>query len=347
MKKFVALVLMVCMMLSLTAVAEEIVAPKLIAAELCDATCTTHEAIAEGGVTVVDEAIAALDPATIGSATVFETFVVKATEEVAAKLVDGVHFDLTVEIDAKLPLPTAIMVNVNGAWALVDEYTATETPKQITFKMDGAGDVALLVASAATQEETVTDTATKTETTVVYTEDQYDSFTPSVSGKPAPVVVPSASATTVTVATIITTTKTIDVPAGNNLGVTPVSERNYAEDGAKLEKAYQSILNNEQKELLGEMVVRDLFEVTLTDEYAAYLAEDGAVIEITFDADIDPEKAFKVLCSHDSETWHEIAAENIVVNADGSVTLKLEEVGVIAFVVDAAEETVAEVTSPV
>ncbi len=42
-----------------------------------------------------------------------------------------------------------------------------------------------------------------------------------------------------------------------------------------------------------------------------------------------------------------LAAENIVVNADGSVTLKLEEVGVIAFVVDAAEETVAEVTSPV
>lgn len=356
MKKFVALVLMACMMLTFTAVAEEILAPKMIAAKIYDAQNVVVENVADDSVAVKDEAIAALDLNALGMTTmsIAETFVVEVAD---GKLAEGNYIELTVEIDAKLPLPTTIMAaGADGVWAKIDEYTADAN--KITFKLTEGGSVALLVAAGdktttqtTTSTSTTTQTSSNTTTTFTFSEDEFASFTPSVSGKPAPVTVPSVSTTDTTVVTVATittsTSETVEVPAGNNLGVVPVSERNYVQDGAKLEKAYQSILNNELKDLLGDMVVRDLFEVSLNGKYAEYLNEEGATIEMTFDADIDTTKAFKVLCSCSDDTWHEIPAENITINADGSVTLKLEEVGVIAFVVEADAAPAADVTSPV
>ena len=87
MKKFLALVLMACMMVTFAA-AEEILPPKMIAATIYDAQGVIVEKCEDGCIAVADEPIAPMDLAALGldSMAKFETFVVKAEE---GKLVDG------------------------------------------------------------------------------------------------------------------------------------------------------------------------------------------------------------------------------------------------------------------
>lgn len=168
-------------------------------------------------------------------------------------------------------------------------------------------------------------------------------FTGSVYGKAAPDVV----VTEQVVAVITTATgETISIPVdAAGMVVTAVANRETSGDLAvreNLKWAYANIMAAESadalvEEELGNVVVRDLFDVSLYGEFKAAVEEEGATFTATF-ADVAGE-GLVVLCSHDFATWHTVAAENVVVNADGSVSITLDEAGAIAFAV-AAEETV-------
>ena len=58
-------------------------------------------------------------------------------------------------------------------------------------------------------------------------------------------------------------------------------------------------------------------------------------MELTFDANLDPNKPLVVIYSADSEHWGILDQSNVTFNADGTVTLKLYDLGVVAFLVEA------------
>lgn len=189
-------------------------------------------------------------------------------------------------------------------------------------------------------EETLNADVAVIENTIVIEEEK--NFTGSVYGKAAPAVVVTEQA----VAVITTAAgETISIPVdAAGMVVTAVANREAAADLAVRENlnwAYANIQAAESAnalvaEELGNVVVRDLFDVSLYGEFKAAV-EAGASFTMTF-ADVAGE-GLVVLCSHDFATWHTVAAENVVANADGSVTLTLTEGGAVAFAV-AAEETV-------
>ena len=156
----------------------------------------------------------------------------------------------------------------------------------------------------------------------------------------------------------------ISIPNQDYLLVTPVSESKFEQDVLTyehLEWAFNSILNAENvgelpaaegtiaqeiNDLLASMnaemtcedlASRDLFEVTAYGEFVDPFYQEGYALVLTFAADIDPEQPFVVLCSHDSATWHTLPMECVTVNANGTVTLRLNELGTLAFLVNGAD----------
>lgn len=167
------------------------------------------------------------------------------------------------------------------------------------------------------------------------------------------------------------------VPDKNYVHVTSVAERDHIADiqtHEHLEWAYDSILEVEDvgelftehdmsvvipdhahgtiagllDETLAQMgldlthdqlVVKDLFEVTAYGEYLHHLYDEDYYLEVTFDASLDPDRPLVVIHSPDSMHWHVHSPEDVVLNADGSVTLRMYDLGSVAFLV-AADETV-------
>jgi len=60
------------------------------------------------------------------------------------------------------------------------------------------------------------------------------------------------------------------------------------------------------------------------------------------DTDLDPEKPLVVIHSPDSKHWHVHEPEDVVLHADGSVTLKMFDLGSVAFLVPVEEAIDAE-----
>lgn len=171
----------------------------------------------------------------------------------------------------------------------------------------------------------------------------------------------------------------IPVPDENYIVVTPVAERDYVVDiqtHEHLEWAYDSILEVKDVgdlyhehdyslivdpedhdtiamdldavlDLLGlelthdQLVVKDLFEVTAYGDYVEYLYDPAYYVDVTFDADLDPSIPVVVIHSSDSVHWHIHPINQFDVAADGSITLKMYDMGAVAFLVE-AEETLSE-----
>lgn len=93
-----------------------------------------------------------------------------------------------------------------------------------------------------------------------------------------------------------------------------------------------------------QLVVKDLFEVTAYGDYLYDLYTEDHYLEITFDADLNPAQPMVVIHSEDSVHWHVHPIDEYQFNGDDSVTLKLYELGVVAFLVD-AEEVIDEATA--
>lgn len=88
------------------------------------------------------------------------------------------------------------------------------------------------------------------------------------------------------------------------------------------------------------LVVRDLFDITPFGMYKAYMGNDEKYIDITFDLHVNPDETVITMESQDGETWTVIPADMVTLNEDGSYTVRLYDLHVLAFVVEAkmAEE---------
>ncbi len=187
-------------------------------------------------------------------------------------------------------------------------------------------------------------------------------FTPSVEAKPAPSVVPQKGSDGSEYSAIIYDKdgkEVTGVPDGS-LIVTPVSQADKAADSKikdRLNKAYSQLqsvsklsdldgdLETIIKEVssgltLDDLVVRDLFDVSVSGTYANYLNTDGNYLVVRFKLSTDAQSLASVLFSEDGKTWKALPNSYIKRNSDGTVEIILHKEGVLAFLFDAGKLSV-------
>lgn len=87
-----------------------------------------------------------------------------------------------------------------------------------------------------------------------------------------------------------------------------------------------------------QLVVRDLFDVTLDEESKAILAEGGE-ITIKFNVEVADDEVLIVLHNYEGDKWETIANDKVKVNADGTVEVTFTSLSPVAFVT--ADKTAA------
>ena len=186
-------------------------------------------------------------------------------------------------------------------------------------------------------------------------------FTPSVTAKSAPTVVPQIGPDGKEYDAIIRDANgnVIAYVPKEYLIVTPVSgaDAATAEIRSRLKTAYQTIqsasslieLNSQLAQTIKEispdisvddLVVRDLFDVALMGDYASYLLTSGTTITIHLELDADSALLLAVLNSQDGVTWSIIPNDDITRSGDYTVDLVLERLGVFAFLYDGGKLSV-------
>lgn len=179
-------------------------------------------------------------------------------------------------------------------------------------------------------------------------------FTPSVTGKAAPETVTTKNSSGETVAAIIYDAngkEAASIPVGS-LIVTPVSEAKTANASVskQLTAAYEQLqttpldsiapaLTDAVKDYspqmtVDDLVVRDLFDVSLDDAAKQQLAISGNTIKIQFALNLPSDALLLVLHNTEDTTWELIADNKVVRNSDGSVTVELNSLSPIAFLTD-------------
>lgn len=306
----------------------------------------------------------------------YELFDVMAYGDAAALLVDGNYMEMTFELVVEeQSLPLVIIFTPNGTeWEIMD-YTAAGD-KRFTVRLTQPGTLALLCDGHEAMGigeksekpghfvpgEAAEDT------------DHSSNFTPSVSGKDAPEMTTSTGSEGETIVGYIRNSVTgeeIAVPDDNYIIITAVAERDYVMDiqtHEHLEWGYDGVLqaanvgelisDTEEGTIAADieavlaelgleltcdqLVVKDLFEVTAYGDYLDYMYDENNHLDITFDADLDPSKPLVAIHSSDSVYWHVHPTEDVALNADGTVTLKMYDLGTVAFLVEKEEIVNAE-----
>lgn len=181
-----------------------------------------------------------------------------------------------------------------------------------------------------------------------------EGFTPSVEQKGAPELVAAPDAPEGCTAVIKDGEDTVtkNVPAADII-VTPLADAEKASDGIRedLEAAYNSIagaaalteavptleqtLEERKADVKADdLVVRDLVNVTLTQEYAEDLALAGHNITLNFKLGMNPGDFLMVMCFVDGQ-WVILDADQVEILEDGTVNVTFrEQIGTIAFVVE-------------
>lgn len=88
---------------------------------------------------------------------------------------------------------------------------------------------------------------------------------------------------------------------------------------------------------VADLVVRDVFDVSLTGTAAEYLAQEGNNITLRFDVGVAPSATLIVLHNYEGSNWEIIPDDRVVQNADGTVDVTFDSLSPIAFVVDSTE----------
>lgn len=170
-----------------------------------------------------------------------------------------------------------------------------------------------------------------------------DSFTPSVTQKEAPAVAKTAEV-------VAADGSKTEVKAADIKVVSAGSKTVTAEVKAELDKAYDVISKAgslekavpELKTVLEEakvtvpvanLVVRDLVNVSVPDDVAKLFETEGTTVTVNFKLDVKEGTTVVVMRFVDGK-WVPLALENVTVNKDGSVDVKLDGVGPIAFLVE-------------
>ncbi len=303
----------------------------------------------------------------------YELFDIMIADDVAAELVDGNYLELTLEVAEGQGIPLIIIFSADGVeWQVIPHEDAGDN-SQFVLKLTESGAVALLCDGTEMMGigEDVEEVITEVPGDEIVTEVPGGNFTPSASGKPAPTVVTvTTTEGEVYVGYIYSSVDEdvkIPVPNKNYVITTAVSERGYTMDiqtYEHLEWAYDSILeaadvgdlpaDNHEGTIASDidavlagmnldlthddLVVKDLFEVTAYGDYVHYLYDDNYYLQITFDAKMNPGQHLVVIHSPDSEHWHIHDPNEVEVNADGTVTLNMYDLGAVAFLVEATDD---------
>lgn len=170
-----------------------------------------------------------------------------------------------------------------------------------------------------------------------------DSFTASVTQKDAPVVTKSAEVVAADGTKVEVKASDIKVESVAAKDMTP-------EVKAELDKAYDVIAKAESLEKavpelktvleeakidvpVANLVVRDLVNVSVSEDVAKLLETEGTTITVSFKLDVKEGTTVVVMRFVDGK-WIPLALENVTVNKDGTVDVKLDGVGPIAFLVE-------------
>ena len=185
-------------------------------------------------------------------------------------------------------------------------------------------------------------------------------FVDSVEQKPAPTVETITDASGNQVSAIIQDASGNEVAGvtADQMSITPVSgaANAPAEIREQLEAAYEQIQNAasvanlvpdvDVASLLSAMgssssvedlVVRDVFDVSVSGEAAEFLAQEGNAITIRFQLNIAPSSTLLVLHNYEGSNWEVINDDKVVINNDGSVDVTFDSLSPVAFVVDQTE----------
>ena len=185
-------------------------------------------------------------------------------------------------------------------------------------------------------------------------------FTPSVEQKPAPTVDPITDSNGNQVSAIIRDQNGEEVHGvsidSGELIVTPISQVSQAAQAISemLTNAYEQIQQADtiadlvptigdflqtigSAAQVADLVVRDVFDVSLTGTAAEYLAQEGNNITLRFDLGLAPSATLIVLHNYEGSNWEIIPDDRVVQNADGTVDVTFDSLSPIAFVVDSTE----------
>ena len=183
-------------------------------------------------------------------------------------------------------------------------------------------------------------------------------FTPSVQQKPAPTVDPITDSNGNQVSAIIRDQNGEEVHGvdAGEITVTPVSalDQAAADISEMLTNAYEQIQQADtiadlvptigdflqtigSASQVADLVVRDVFDVSLTGTAAEYLAQEGNNITLRFDVGVAPSATLIVLHNYEGSNWEIIPDDRVVQNADGTVDVTFDSLSPIAFVVDSTE----------
>jgi len=179
-------------------------------------------------------------------------------------------------------------------------------------------------------------------------------FTSSVTGKSAPETVTTTNSSGETVAAIIYDAngkEVASIPVGS-LTVTPVSEVKTANASVskQLTAAYEQLQTTSLDSIapaltdavktyspqmtVEDLVVRDLFDVSLDNSAKEQLAKNGNAIKIQFALNLPSDALLLVLHNTEGTAWELIADNKVVRNSDGSVTVEFDSLSPIAFLTD-------------
>lgn len=182
-------------------------------------------------------------------------------------------------------------------------------------------------------------------------------FTPSVTGKEAPDVVPVQTQDGQEAVALIKGAdgKEIKGVTMDKLLITPVAKADEApaDVAQQLNAAYDQIkaaatLDKLVPDIAGvleklpgkpavdDLVVRDLFDVTLGDEEKALL-KDGNYVDIRFKVGIAKDDVLLCLHNVSGTEWEVIDPSKVVNNGDGTVTVSFNSLSPIAFAVQTSE----------
>ncbi len=187
-----------------------------------------------------------------------------------------------------------------------------------------------------------------------------EKFTPSVEQKGAPAIAVFKDGNQNDVVAMIHDGAKKDVagvPTGK-LTVTPYADAKKA--GPEVEKmlvaAYKQVAEAENlsglskelpavlaqvKEKLGlkdlkveNLVVRDLFDISLDSELKEEYLKEGNTISVTFQLNMKPSEALLVLHNYEADKWETIADDRVERHENGDVTVTFDSLSPVAFVVD-------------
>lgn len=298
----------------------------------------------------------------------YELFDVMLSEDIVAQLTEGSYLELTLQLIEEQNLPLVVIFSADGVeWEVID-FSAKEN-NSFSVDLMKSGTIALL--ADGTESMNIGKDVEK-EVVVIPGNDRveadrvFSNFTPSVSGKEAPgliIVIDKDGTEYAAYIRSVDGEVEIAVPNKNYIVVTSVAERDYVMDiqtHEHLEWSYAAIQAAENVGALvsdnetgtiavdvdaaleamnaglthEQLVVKDLFEVSAYGDYVDYLYNDDYYLDIVFDANLNPEKPLVVIYSADSVHWNVHPAEFVTVHEDGSVTVRMNDLGSVAFLVE-------------